>query len=255
MSKSGRRSGAGSGGKDGVHLVVDELCHTPRVSPTKRASARSAPPVATENGAEGRRGTASAKRASRRDVNGDGSGPASPPAGGSPATASPTKRKSRNVALVEFVAGPVNEPAPPLPSSSASPSTSSSSPLPASSSSSGASEAEMRNGLLEDLEQSIKTVEKERIDNLTELFFLQVCYYCYIMNCTLRSADFPVTRADRNVDTITASNFFSFFQNHGMMMDYFPWKKKRTPQLMFYLKTQQVCIAFCFFFLIQSHCS
>ena len=74
------------------------------------------------------------------------------------AASSPSKKRSKNIALVEFVAGPTAE-SDHSSSSAASPS---------------ASPSEMKEGLLEDLDRTVETLQMDRVEHLTELFFLQV---------------------------------------------------------------------------------
>ena len=133
---------------DGAHVVVDELCHMPELSPPPKRSPRNNGDVKVNaNGV-----------ASRRKDGDDGIMGKE----GSSSSSSSPKKKSRNVALVEFVAEPVVE-ADSVASSSSSPHPSSRTNL-----------AEMKNELLEDLDLSVEDVQKERAENLTELFFLQV---------------------------------------------------------------------------------
>ena len=187
--------------EDGIHVVVDELCHTPKVSPSKRSSARNLGASGNET-TEGRNGfkndsrkdgKSESKRTKRTTVvekdegskdshvaadRVDDSAVSGRLSSTASAPTSPSKRRGKNVALVEFVAGPSTENATTT-ENSPPPSTPAVPPSTAADSASTSVEAavsktEMKNVLLEELDQSIGSLENERADNLTELFFLQV---------------------------------------------------------------------------------
>lgn len=153
-SSSGRRLIGGSKVviDDGTHVDVEELIHTPDLSPPPKRATRN-------NGGDSGGGGGAETNSKTIKTEKDGSRKTT-------SSASPVK-KPRNVALVEFVAEPASDN-----------DDVSSAASDASATGLGTSNADnlsdMKNRLLADLDCSIDELLNARAENLTELFFLQV---------------------------------------------------------------------------------
>ena len=104
--------------------------------------------------------------------------------------------------------------------------------------------------MLEHLTKEIQEVKENYTDHMTELFFLQVSYghrrllidgqtYFGINACH----DHVTVSLKCSVALVFLGKLirnFIFSQNDGVMMDYLTWKKRPTPQLVAFLKANQL---------------